>query len=269
MPTFQKIKRKALRALFQYDPSYTDIFEDKSEAYFARLYLHAMGSYLAQLPDGAKILDAGCQAGRFTVALAKMGFRISAIDTSALSLHRAKKHCRDNGVYAELIRGDIGEICGRWTSEPFDAILCTEVLYLHRHFEELIGSMLRVLKSKGLFISSHRTKFYYLIRALRQKDLATARRIIQSQEGALWGTYFNWQTVNQLKELHKRHQLVTLRIHPIGIFSEMITSPGQLDRPTQEILFEIEKEPFDEVSGCTRYLLAIGQKVPATDSHLP
>src|SRR3989338_3415282 len=70
----QKLKRKTLRALFRYDPSYTDMFLDKSELYFSRLYLHQMDPYLSQLEQGMKVLDAGCQAGRFTVALGKMGF---------------------------------------------------------------------------------------------------------------------------------------------------------------------------------------------------
>ena len=81
MTILQKLKRKTLRALFQYDPSYTDMFTDPSELYFAKLYLYQMHPYLEQLPENAKILDAGCQAGRFTVALAKMGFRITAVDT--------------------------------------------------------------------------------------------------------------------------------------------------------------------------------------------
>lgn len=268
MLTLQKLRRKTLRTLFRYDPSYTDMFEDKSEAYFARLYLYHMEPYLAELPQGAKILDAGCQAGRFTVPLAKMGFQVTGLDSSGFSISRAQKHCRANNVPAEFIRGDIGEICARLSEISFDAILCMEVLYLHRHYRNLMTAMLRVLKQEGILLSSHRTKFYYLIRALQQKDFTTARLIVENEEGILWGTYFNWQTVEQLKMLHNQLGLKTEGIHPVGIFSEFSLSPGELELSGQEALFETEKDPFDEVTGCTRYLLAVAQKVSTPYPHL-
>ena len=266
--TLQKLKRKTLRALFHYDPSYTDMFADKSELYFARLYLHQMFPYLEQLPEGAKILDAGCQAGRFTVALGKMGFHLTGVDTSGLSLSRAKKHCKESNVKAEFIRGEISNVCDRLPPRSFDLILCAEVLYLYPHFESLMQSMLNVLKPGGLLITSHRTRFYYLTKALIQKDLQTARFIIDNCEGSLWGTYFNWQTVAELRDLHSRLGLQTEGIRPIGIFSEIFLSPGDMENSLQDQLFDIEKEPFDAVTGCTRYLLAIGKKISDSNPHL-
>ena len=265
----QKLKRKTLRALFHYDPSYTDMFTDPSEGYFARLYLYQMRPYLEELPSGARVLDAGCQAGRFVIPLAKNGFQVTGIDTSGLSLGRAKKHCRENRVSAELIQGEIGQACHRLPESSFDAVLCSEVLYLYPHFETLMKSLIRVLKPEGILMTSHRTKFYYLVKALLQKELETALLIAQKREGRLWGTYFNWQTVAELRDLHHRIRLQTLGIRPIGIFSEMIGIPGTLEPALQEKLFEIEKDPFDEVTGCARYLLAIGKKISNPNLDLP
>ncbi len=270
MDTLQKLKRKTLRALFHYDPSYTDMFLDKSELYFARLYLHQMETYLARLEEGAKILDAGCQAGRFTVALGKMGFQMTAVDSSSLSLARAKKHCKEFGVQAEFIRGDVGNVCDRFhPAVSFDLILCAEVLYLHPHFESIMESMVKVLKPGGILITSHRTKLYYLTKALLRKDFQTARFIIANREGSLWGTYFNWQTVEELRALHSRLGLQTEATRPIGIFSEILVAPGDMEPSLQDQLFEIEKDPFDEVTGCTRYLLAIGKKISTPYPDLP
>lgn len=265
---FQKLKRKTLRALFRYDPSYTDMFTDSSELYFAKLYFHQIQPYLEQLQPVAKILDAGCQAGRFTVALAKMEFQVTGIDTSGFSLDRAKKHCAEQGVKADFIKGEIGRLCGQLPENSFDAVVCTEVLYLHPQFESMMRSMLRVLKPDGFLITSHRTKFYYLSKALARKDFQTARLIIETNEGPLWGTYFNWQTLEELRTLHQKVGARTKGIHPIGIFSEILLSPGELEPSLQDELFDIEKEPFDEVTGCTRYLLAIGEKTADPDSHL-
>lgn len=215
-------------------------------------------------------MDAGCQAGRFTVALGKMGFQVTAVDSSSLSLARAKKHCKELGVRAEFIRGDVENVCDRFhPAVSFDLILCAEVLYLHPHFESLMERMLRVLKPGGILMTSHRTKFYYLVKALLRKDLETACLIVKKNEGNLWGTYFNWQTVEELKSLHSRLGLQTKGIHPIGIFSETCFAPGELEPPLQEKLFEIEKDPFDEVTGCTRYLLAIGKKISTSYPDLP
>ena len=264
----QKLKRKTLRALFRYDPSYTDMFLDKSELYFSRLYLHQMDPYLSQLEQGMKVLDAGCQAGRFTVALGKMGFCVTGVDTSAFSLQHAKKHCWEYGVPAEFIKGEISHVCDRMTEGSFDLVLCAEVLYLYPHFELLMKSMLRVLKPGGFLITSHRTRFYYLMKALIQKDLKTARFIAENHEGRLWGTYFNWQTVEELRTLYSKLGLQIEGIRPIGIFSEILLAPGGMDAHLQDQLFEIEKDSFDEVTGCTRYLLAVGRKIPASNPDL-
>ncbi|MBI1976938.1 MAG: class I SAM-dependent methyltransferase [Candidatus Omnitrophica bacterium] len=269
MDIVQKLKRKTLRALFRYDPSYTDMFTDKSELYFARLYLHQTHPYWETLEDGAKILDAGCQSGRFTIPLAKMGFEVTGIDTSGLSLNHAQKHCRESGVKAKFLKGDIGRVCPSLEEGSFDAVLCAEVLYLHPHYETLMKNMIRVLKPGGLLVTSHRTKFYYLMKALAQKDYPTARFIAENNEGSLWGTYFNWQTVRQLRQLHQLLGLRSQGIHPIGIFSEIYLAPGELEPSLQDQLFQIEKDPFDEITGCTRYLLAVGEKIPASHSDLP
>lgn len=264
MDIVQKLKRKTLRAVFRYDPSYTDMFADQSEIYFARLYFHQLQSYLETLSDGAEILDAGCQAGRFTVPLAKMGFHVTGIDTSGFSLSRAQKHCKEAGVQTKLIKGDIGRVCQTLEEGFFDAVFCAEVLYLHPHYQTLMKEMIRVLKPGGLLITSHRTKFYYLMKALLQKDYLTARFIVENSEGPLWGTYFNWQTVAQLRHLHQSLGLQSQGVHPIGIFSEIYLAPGELAPSLQDQLFHIEKDPFDEVMGCTRYLLAVGKKIPAS-----
>ena len=263
-----QLKRKALRALFRYDPSYNDMFTDKSEAYFARLYLYQMKPYLEQLEENAKIMDAGCQAGRFTIPLAKMGFGVTGLDTSPLSLDRAKMHCRKNGIRPHFIRGEISRVCERLPAGAFDLVICSEVLYLYPHFETLMKWMMRVLKPDGFLVTSHRTKFYYLTKALLRNDLETAQFIVKNREGSLWGTYFNWQTVEELKTVHEKLGVQTQGIHPIGIFSEISFAPGELSLSQQDKLFEIEKEPFDEVTGCTRYLLAVGKKLSNSYSDL-
>ena len=63
-----KSARKLRRTLLWHEPGYYDMFENKGEQYFARLYLHYIVETLRAEGRSRplEILDAGCQTGYLT-----------------------------------------------------------------------------------------------------------------------------------------------------------------------------------------------------------
>src|SRR3989338_8532648 len=98
----QKTVRKLLRAVADYDPDYYDMYADPNEAFFAQLYLERIRRHAeaAGIRSGAAVLEAGCQAGRLVVPMAKMGFAVTGVDTSGFGLRRAREHAKQAGVNA-------------------------------------------------------------------------------------------------------------------------------------------------------------------------
>ena len=90
----KRIRRKLMRSLLGVDPDYGDMFTSEGERFFAELYLQHIRRHLKEAFGGraVTILDAGCQAGRLAIPLAKDGHRVTAVDTSSFALKKAKEH---------------------------------------------------------------------------------------------------------------------------------------------------------------------------------
>ena len=213
----KRLLRKALRFLFGYDPDYVDMYLDEEESFFATLYLAAIERHLASLENGSplNLLDAGCQAGRLAIPLAKKGHRVVGVDTSGFALRRAKSHSREAGVEVQWSRGNILNILPRFPKQFFYGILCIEVLYLRQNFREMLKAFYEALKQKGFLIASHRPQAYFLKLAREKNDEGAAKFIRTHSEGKLWGSYFNWQMPSELEAIYRSAGFHVREVRPI------------------------------------------------------
>jgi len=256
-----QIKRKLMRGFFGIDPNYSDMFLSSNERFYASLYLEKISRHFKSVFGSKKlrILDAGCQAGRLAIPLAREGHHVTGVDTSAFALRRAKSHAQKEEVSVSWVKGDVQNFLRRNT-HPFDVILCIEVLYLRENYRAFLSLFNEHLSSGGLLIVSHRTKFYYISQALKKEDFETALSVVTQQEGHLWGSYFNWQTAKETKALYEALGFRETALYPIGTFSENIIQLESLSEENRSKLLRIESEFKEERSGCARYLLACAQK---------
>lgn len=266
---FQRLRRNLERNLFGRDPNYHDPYDDPAEQFYARIYLKYLFERIEAefRSQSVRILDVGCHTGRLSIPLARRGHQVTAVDSSKFHIHRARQHAQAAGVNCHFLKGDGFRSVRGMPSESFDLVLCTEVLYQYPDFRDHMASLLRVVRSGGLLATSHRTRFFYLIRALREHDFETAQYILTHWEGNLWGSYFNWQNPSGLKESYQNLGLDLVQLHPIGIFTgngedgmAKFLNLSEIPANERETLFGIEAQDSEEFAAMGRYLLAIGRK---------
>lgn len=256
------IFRKLLRTMAHYDPTYYDMYEDANETLFAQLYVQRILRHAAAagIHPPARLLEAGCQAGRLVVSFATRGFQVTGVDTSGFALHRARRHAHVSGVDATFVRGDLARVV-RHRPGPYDVVVCAEVVYLSPHYRTLLQALRRVVRPGGLLCVSHRTQFYYLIEALRQYDVEAATYVLRHGEGPFGeSTYFNWQTAEELRALYRGIGLTDMVIEPIDRIAWLSgMSPSRLDEEGQRRWLAAELEGSDGPADRSRYALVIAR----------
>jgi 2-polyprenyl-3-methyl-5-hydroxy-6-metoxy-1,4-benzoquinol methylase len=79
-----------------------------------------------RIPAGSEVLVPGDGEGRNSVWLAQQGHRVTAMDASAVGLHKARVLATDQGVDVQTVLGDLAD----WVPEPgrFGAVV---LIYVH------------------------------------------------------------------------------------------------------------------------------------------
>lgn len=260
----QKIIRKVLRAVADRDPDYYDMYADANEACFAQLYVSRIRQQAeaAGIRPPATLLEAGCQAGRLIVPFARQGFAVTGIDTSGFGLRRAREHATSAGVDVALIKGDVTAVLRAHPEQRYDIVVCAEVVYLSPGYREMLRALAAAVEPGGLLCVSHRSKFYYLIEALRQKDFDTALSVLQRGEGPFRGSgYYNWQTEAELRALYAGLGLQWKGAYPIDRAAWLAgMSPAELPEAERERWRALELAWAGEGDTCARYVLVIAAK---------
>ena len=104
--------------------------------------------FLAELPEGARILDVGCGSGRDTLAFKKKGYQVDSIDYSK---ELVKKASRLTGIPIKL--KSFYEVDDY---EAYDGIwACASLLHCERsRLAEVIGKLISALKPGGMLYMS-------------------------------------------------------------------------------------------------------------------
>jgi ubiquinone/menaquinone biosynthesis C-methylase UbiE len=128
---------------------------------------------------GQRVLDAGCGPGRFTIALAQIGARPVALDTSPLQLRMAQQHCREAGVVDAVdafVEGDILDLSA-FEEHSFDAVVCFGVPLSYvldkRHLAA--SELIRVTRPGGMLLVSAMSRFGAACNLVRRAALEILR----------------------------------------------------------------------------------------------
>jgi SAM-dependent methyltransferase len=100
------------------------------------------------LPKGAKILEFGPGWGNTTLALAKMGYRVTAVDIEKNFVDLIGKRAAMEDLSVTLVNGDFSYI--ESTDEQFDCVLFFECFHHAQDHLALMGAFDRVLNKNGI-----------------------------------------------------------------------------------------------------------------------
>ena len=97
-----------------------------------------------------KILDVGCGTGASTIAFAKAGYKVYAIDSSAKAIDDAIKNSNISGIKINFQLADFHNL--PFEDNEFDAVFSEGVLYYGDKSDFMVGNaeIYRVLKSGGI-----------------------------------------------------------------------------------------------------------------------
>lgn len=101
-----------------------------------------------KLPKGAKILEFGPGWGNTTLALAKMGYRVTAVDIENNFVELIRKRAAMERLDITLVHGDFSYI--ESTEERFDCVLFFECFHHAQDHLALMASFNRVLNENGI-----------------------------------------------------------------------------------------------------------------------
>ncbi len=120
--------------------------------------------------SGARLLDLGCGWGRWSIAAARKGYRVTGIDHNFSRLVLAQRACRQLGVSAEFVCCDVRRLPFRRAS--FDVVFSYSVV---QHFSKPDGR--RIVGEAGRVLAPAGTAFVQMAHRLGVRSLYHQARL--------------------------------------------------------------------------------------------
>jgi len=124
------------------------------------------------IPPASAILDIGGGPGRYSIALARAGHRVTLLDLAEANVIYAREKAAElNAPILDFIHGDALDL-RQFTDAVFDVVLLMGPLY-HLLAEEdrrrAVSEALRILKPGGLIFASFITRYAFLVDLLKNE----------------------------------------------------------------------------------------------------
>ncbi|MCB9134451.1 MAG: class I SAM-dependent methyltransferase [Anaerolineales bacterium] len=228
------------------------------------------------LPPKGRILEVGAATGRYTLELARRGYRVTAVDLSPVELETCRENVTREGLeeHVALVVADARDL-GQVTERDFDAVLLMGPLY---HLVEEADRRLALrevyarLREGGVLFSAFISRYGILgdlirkvpewieYRADVESLFARGRGDDNAPPGSFRG-YF--ATVGEITPLHEGVGFETIKL--VGVepaISADDESYNMLDGERRklwlDLLYEVSTEP--SILAASRHLLYVGRK---------
>jgi S-adenosylmethionine-dependent methyltransferase len=213
-----------------------------------------LGQVLDALPAApATVVDAGGGTGQLAVALARRGYRVTVVDTSAAMLATCAQRAADAGAeVAERvtgIQGDAADLPGLLGQDSQDAAVCHDLLTRVDDQAALLASLAGALAAGGVLSLGFANRDWLALRAGRRGDHAAALRLVGGGEAL---------TLAEAETELDKAGFELVAASGVGVFTD--TGDDDLDQNELATLVELERlvagrEPYRS-SARTLHLIA-------------
>lgn len=241
---------------------------DRDEEFFGRVYLEFIRRGLSGFAQSSlKILDAGSGEGRICLPLAKSGHKLDAVDFTGCTLSAIRHSGAPEAANISCFDREISAFLKDAKDRSYDCVICTEVTYMLKNYDEVISGLARVLKPGGLLVLSVRPKLFYLLDRIRNNDFENALHVCRNNDGHAKKWFFNWYCADELKRELAALGISDIQCFGIGVCSGIegdpqaeICRPSKLGDAQKARLLEVEMQLAPLYPDHGRYILAIGKK---------
>ncbi len=237
--------------------------------------------YLLQryLPKTGLILDAGGGPGRYTIELAKRGYKIILLDTTQANLNFAKRRIHRKGVennVLDIVNGRIEDL-SMFEDKKFDAVLCLGGPLSHvmdaKLRKKAVSELFRVAKDNAPIFVSVMSRIASICRLTIdpkfQRELAAPyfKNFVLNgdYEGGYGFTAFHGFLQEEFRALFQKQRAKNLRIFALeGFFYIRGKSTEQLQKKKK--LWDIAWKTYlsllerPDVVGVSDHFIAISKK---------
>jgi SAM-dependent methyltransferase len=166
-----------------------------------------IAEFLAQqgVTAGARMLDAGCGTGRYSLELARRGYVVTGLDASTQLVAAAQRRANYTSIPVSFA---VGDILALPALPSYDAILCRGVLndLIEEHSrQEAFLAFARALRPRGVLILDVREWHQTVRRKRREPVFETCVDTVHGQ--------LTFRSVTQLD--HQRRQLLVAEQHAL------------------------------------------------------
>jgi SAM-dependent methyltransferase len=106
--------------------------------------------------DPGRALDLGAGEGADSIRLAKMGYKVTAVDISEVATEKIRQFATEAGVDISVETADISEY---YPEGEFDVIICNGVLHYIRDKDSVLDRIQGVTAARGVNVVSSWTTF--------------------------------------------------------------------------------------------------------------
>jgi len=233
--------------------------------------------YLNQyLPSQGSILEIGAATGRYTLELARRGYRLTAVDLSALEIEKCRQNLIEAGLAdrVRLVVADARDLSAV-TERGFDAVLLMGPLYhlvIEADRKVALKEAYHRLREGGILVSAFISRLGIMGDLLKNvpawiEEQTEVRSVLEKgkdpfdyAQGGFRGYFARIPEIAPLHEALGLETLVVAGVEPaISADDESYnTLQGKQRQLWLDLLYEISAEP--SIVGASRHLLYIGKK---------
>lgn len=223
-------KEESVKAYFQSGASYWDnVYRQRHVRglrYQERLRTVLRLVNRCSLPPSSHVLDLGSGAGIYSVALAKRGYFVEAVDTAPAMIERTRRHAREAQV-GERVATSLGSAYHlAFRDDAFSIVLAIGVVPWLDSPQKALGELARVIKPGGYLVmtADNSRRLDVLLDPLKSPALSLARRMAKSIFRASYRrhttpantVYASDHSIDEVDDLLARAQLRRMHAETLG-----------------------------------------------------